>query len=161
MEEEPKRKRGRPKGSTNKRKPGRPSSLTPVVIRNLTNTISESGVSYKSACLLAGISYASFMRYMKQGREDYEVGKENEYTTFYLQVEKAKEHWRYKAHRKIEGSPPTLLKLLQLRFPKDYIEPKREVELKSDVNHSGSIDFNIRQMSDEELDKTIEELLNR
>jgi hypothetical protein len=67
---------------------GRPSKLTPELTDKLCNLISL-GLSYKTACRLAGISYNAFNLWIKEAEENENC--EEKYLEFFNQIRASEE----------------------------------------------------------------------
>ena len=113
----------------------------------------DSGVSYRSVCGYAGISEPSFYGWLKKGKEDQLSGIKSPHNLFYEELQKhlvgvevelvkslkLDKDWRAKAF------------ILERRFPETWGKQEK-VEEKEEVQ---PIVYNIKNLSDEELDELI------
>ena len=102
---------------------GRPSKLNAEVRNSLIIALSA-GCSQKDACAHAGISKATFSRWMAKGQEDEAAGRRSEYRDFLDLVQRA--HDRAKPRLEIlmakhaEKSYRAALTILERRYPEEW-----------------------------------------
>ena len=122
---------------------GRPTKLTPEVIKRLTEAI-RAGNYYEAACAYAGIHYSTFRKWMQKG----ETAKSGKFREFFEAVMRAE----YEAEVR-------MVALWQKHMPEDYrairdfLErryPDRWGRKRLDIEHSGEIGIKIVDDIDDE-----------
>lgn len=74
------------------KKNGRPSTFTPERVEEILLHI-ENGATYRRACILVGISEATFHEWKAQGKKALEDEKPNKFSEFLEKVNQAKEKY--------------------------------------------------------------------
>ena len=118
-----------------KRKPGRPTKLTPELQDEICGYIAQ-GMTYADACRLGNISHTIFQNWRKYG----ENGKTEPYVSFLEAVTRANAEFKQAVHASIMGATRTGdwqagLALAKCRFPEEY-SPNR---VPQQHEHSGSV----------------------
>ena len=112
---------------------GRPSKLTPELQKEICDYIGVDGLMDKDACLLAGISTASFCLWKKKGSEE---GAPEVYSEFLEAIKEAEAGFKQKRLKNIrvagdEGDWKANAWLLERKYPEQF---GRRIE------HAGKID---------------------
>lgn len=111
---------------------GRPTELTPTVIKSLLKSVSI-GLSYTDACIIAGIKYRTFQGYKRQAEAEEDAGAPGYFSNFYDKLMKA----RIKGKRALieslnsDGESNSKKWLLERLYPSEFakkIEPSENVK---------------------------------
>lgn len=104
-------------------KSGRPSSLTEETIQLIERRILNLS-SYRDAAIAAGIDETTFQRWMRRGRDDFDLARPSEYNTFYQRVEvangKVKAVLQGRVYAGSTRDPRLALKILERRWPDEW-----------------------------------------
>ena len=151
-----------PRGeATYAQRTSKPSKLTDDITLLIETSLAE-GHSRTTAAALVGIHQRTIRAWEKKGEEDVEKGRSNAHTRFMEAMERGEAAFLQLVHRKVidaaeDGDARTLLNLARLRRPDVLGDAPKKVEVKGEVEHSGSVDVRIQNLTDEELDSAIAE----
>ena len=154
------KRRGRPPGSKNgpnTKTVGRKTLLTPEVERNIYESY-RLGLSTKAASGIAKIGYQTLLTWMEEGKEEHEAGRKNKKAEFYVKMNYAIQQGKGELHSIIKrsGNATAILKMLQLRFPDEYVSEERiKKQVEKKIEHSGNVNLNVSSMTEEDLENEI------
>lgn len=137
---------------------GRTTKLTPDVQKEIGQNIIL-GMPIKFAAEAAGIGETTFYRWMQSG-EKAKRGKFREFWEYIkeCQAKAVQLHLKLITKAAGEGTWQASAWILERRFPEEFGR-REKVDVDANLNHSGKVD--VTKMSDEELQKAIEdELIN-
>lgn len=163
-----------------RRRPGRPSKLTPKSVETLLEGI-KNGLSYRLACIRAGIDYSTLRRWVEKGEQQ----GTGEYREFQERLAGAEADGAFALVLRIKAAAPKDWRaaafLLEARHPDEYgrrrvevtgkdggaIEQaveatvQGEVQVTGEVQHTHSFEpIDLTRLTDDQLDQ-LEQLLAR
>lgn len=161
-----------------RRRPGRPSKLTPKSVETLLEGI-KNGLSYRLACIRAGIDYSTLRRWVEKGEQQ----GTGEYREFQERLAQSEADGAFALVLRIKAAAPKDWRaaafLLEARHPDEYgrrrIEVtgkdgdpiKQETTVEAVVEHTGEVThthsyepIDLGKLTDDQLDQ-LEQLIAR